>query len=114
MQRRLRRSLILAPLALTSIGMAACSSPSSSVAPAGKPAAVTHVTKAALTAAALTPLPGSLHPAARPERDLGTMDPALKLTNLALFFDRSPAQKRRLRVISSQIRTRRHRRTIAG
>ena len=81
---------------MASVGAVGCSSPSSSVAPVGKPAAISRPATPLATAAPLTPLPRSLHPAARPERDLGRMDPTLTLTDLGLLFDRSPAQKRRL------------------
>ena len=96
MPRRFHRSLILAPLALASLGVVGCSSPSSSVAPAGKPAPAARSTSPVTTAAPVMPLPASLHPAARPERDLGRMDPGVTLTNLALLFERLPSQQKLL------------------
>ena len=85
------------PLALSALALAACSSPTNgSAAQATHARAAEAVQVAAPAPAAITPLPLSLHPYARPERDLGRMSPDVKLTRLSLLFDRSPAQKKRL------------------
>ncbi len=41
----------------------------------------------------ITQLKGSLHPLARPQNDLGPVDPALKLPGITIMFQPTPAQK---------------------
>ena len=41
----------------------------------------------------MTTLPGSLHPKARPELDIGHMDPGAHLSGMSLLFRMSPVQK---------------------
>ena len=98
MKRSVVRRLSLTPLALGALGAlggAACSSSESAATSTRKPA-LQAAPAAAPAVAPVTVLRGSLHPSARPERDLGRMDPATPLPNLALLLGRSPAVKRRL------------------
>jgi MYXO-CTERM domain-containing protein len=78
----------LGPVVLAALfAGAALSAPSGASAasplPSGAPAATT----------AMVPLAGSLHPLARPEADVGRMDPGVRLSGLSLLFRASPTQK---------------------
>jgi len=83
-----------APLLLAALGGVGCSSPTSTS--ASPPPSASVAPAAAHARAPRARLDGSLHPYARPERDLGRMDPALKLSNMSLLFERPPAEGARL------------------
>jgi subtilase family serine protease len=93
---RRRLGLLVAPFAFAAVAAPACSSQPGDV---QRSLATTPATRAVVplvTADAVTPLPGSLHPSATPERDLGRLAAGVPLPNLALLFERSPAQKKQL------------------
>jgi hypothetical protein len=66
------------PLLFAALGAAACSSPSNGASSAAKPARAA-VPKVSLAKAGVKSLPGSLHPFARPQRDVGRMDPTFAI-----------------------------------
>jgi len=83
------------PWFAVALGAAACSSPSNSASPSVKPVRLAPK-HAVIAKNAVTPLQGSMHPFARPERELGRMGPLVPLTNMSLLLTRSPAQEKRL------------------
>jgi hypothetical protein len=70
---------------VASIGLSAVSS-----AWAGRPRAAPPTASAALSA--MVALPGNVHPLARPDFDVGRLDPGMKLSGLSLLFRMSPDQ----------------------
>jgi Pro-kumamolisin, activation domain/Subtilase family len=81
-----RRLMSLAP-ALAIAADVWAPSPASG-APASRPTAATT----AIVSGTVT-LAGNLHPKARPELDVGRMDPAVRLSGMSLLFRMSPRQK---------------------
>ena len=97
MNRQRLVTFSLASCALLGAAFTGCSSPNTGSPPAGKagPLAAAIVAPRPLSAAR-TPLPGSMHPYAKPERDIGRMPASYPLQSLSLLFQRTPAQEKQL------------------